>query len=159
MQNFTANRDENTPDEIWLVEHPPVFTQGRNSKPEHLLNTGDIPVLDWPSVLVGGGPQEQLWLDAHLQPVPIGVPGELFIGGDGLARGYLNRPELTSERFLADPLVEGERIYRTGDLARYLPGGEIECLGRIDNQTARPVVRTATTTMPRATAGRCQTRS
>jgi len=75
-------------------------------------------------------------LDAYLQPVPIGVPGELYIGGTGLARGYLNRPELTSEKFIPDPftLEVGARIYKTGDLARYLPSGDIEFLGRIDHQ-------------------------
>ena len=75
-------------------------------------------------------------LDSHLQPVPIGVPGELYIGGDGLARGYLNRPELTSEKFIANPFnpEPGARLYKTGDLARYLPDGIIECLGRIDHQ-------------------------
>ncbi len=75
-------------------------------------------------------------LDQHLQPVPIGVPGELYIGGDGLARGYLNRPDLTSERFIPNPFSDkpGARLYRSGDLARYLPHGEIEYLGRIDHQ-------------------------
>lgn len=75
-------------------------------------------------------------LDRHLQPVPIGVPGELYLGGDGLARCYLNQPELTAERFIKDPfsVVPDARIYKTGDLARYRPTGEIEYLGRIDNQ-------------------------
>jgi len=75
-------------------------------------------------------------LDAHLQPVPIGVPGELHIGGDGLARGYLNRPELTAERFIPDPFSDDStaRLYKTGDLARYRPDGNIEFLGRRDHQ-------------------------
>jgi amino acid adenylation domain-containing protein len=75
-------------------------------------------------------------LDQHLQPVPIGVPGELHIGGDGLSRGYLNRPELNSEKFIPNPFSNqpGDRLYKTGDLARYLPDGNIECLGRIDFQ-------------------------
>ena len=73
-------------------------------------------------------------LDAQLQPVPIGVAGELCIGGVGLARGYLNRSELTAERFIADPFRPGERLYRSGDLARYLVDGTIECICRIDDQ-------------------------
>jgi natural product biosynthesis luciferase-like monooxygenase protein len=75
-------------------------------------------------------------LDSHLQPVPIGVPGELFIGGDGVVRGYLNRPELTAERFIRDPFSERAhaRLYRTGDLARYRTDGNIEFLGRTDHQ-------------------------
>ncbi|WP_445302295.1 amino acid adenylation domain-containing protein [Microcoleus sp. F4-D5] len=75
-------------------------------------------------------------LDAQLQPVPIGLPGELYIGGDGLARGYLNRPELTAERFILNPFSDepDSRLYKTGDLVRYLPDGNIEFLGRIDHQ-------------------------
>jgi amino acid adenylation domain-containing protein len=75
-------------------------------------------------------------LDTHRQPVPVGVVGELYIGGDGVARGYLNRPELTAEKFLPDPFcaVPGARMYQTGDLARHHPNGDIECLGRTDHQ-------------------------
>ncbi|MBC7546045.1 MAG: amino acid adenylation domain-containing protein, partial [Candidatus Sericytochromatia bacterium] len=72
-------------------------------------------------------------LDAHLQPVPPGVAGELHIGGDGVARGYLNRPALTEEKFVPNPHGRG-RIYKTGDMARYWPDGRLECLGRIDHQ-------------------------
>ncbi|NEO97868.1 MAG: amino acid adenylation domain-containing protein [Symploca sp. SIO2E9] len=77
-------------------------------------------------------------LDRHLQPVPIGIPGELCIGGDGLARGYLNRPDLTQEKFILNSIPETQltcqKLYKTGDLARYLPDGNIEFMGRIDNQ-------------------------
>lgn len=75
-------------------------------------------------------------LDHKLSPVPIGVSGELHIGGIGLARGYLNRPELTAERFITDVVSRrnGARLYKTGDLSRYLPTGEIQYLGRIDHQ-------------------------
>src|ERR687886_303732 len=88
-------------------------------------------------------------LDGQLQPVPIGIPGELYIGGDGLARGYLNASELTAERFIPNPFIKekgtkedftscsfpsSDRLYKTGDLACYRPDGNIEFLGRIDNQ-------------------------
>jgi amino acid adenylation domain-containing protein len=75
-------------------------------------------------------------LDHNLNPVPIGVGGQLHIGGIGLARGYLNRPELTAERFIPDVVSNrsGARLYKTGDLSRYLPSGEIHYLGRIDHQ-------------------------
>ncbi|GAX45461.1 amino acid adenylation [Tolypothrix sp. NIES-4075] len=86
-------------------------------------------------------------LDEYLQPVPVGVPGELHIGGVGLARGYLNRPELTQEKFINNPFynskysfgeasykIQNSKLYKTGDLVRYLPDGNIEYLGRIDHQ-------------------------
>jgi len=75
-------------------------------------------------------------LDRNLQPVPIGVPGEIHIGGAGLARGYLNRPELTQAKFIRNPFSKepDSRLYKTGDKARYLPDGNIEFIGRIDNQ-------------------------
>ncbi|MCP4663860.1 MAG: amino acid adenylation domain-containing protein, partial [bacterium] len=86
-----------------------------------------------------GGPlanTEIYVLDRFLSPVPVGVAGELAIGGDGLARGYVKRPRGTAEKLIPDPLSEraGERLYRTGDLVRYLPEGRIEFLGRIDHQ-------------------------
>ena len=73
-------------------------------------------------------------LDQQQQPMPIGVVGELYIGGDGLARGYLHQEELTEEKFVPNPFVSGKRMYRTGDLARYQADGNIECLGRTDHQ-------------------------
>jgi aspartate racemase len=90
-------------------------------------------------------------LDEKLQPLPIGVPGELYVSGDGLARGYLNRPDLTAQKFIANPFSDNQsvsgtapeklsgcdsalRLYKTGDLARYLPDGNIEFLGRLDEQ-------------------------
>jgi amino acid adenylation domain-containing protein len=82
-------------------------------------------------------------LDRNLQPVPIGIPGEIYVGGDGLARSYLNRKNLTEEKFICNSFLnskfkiqkfKGDRLYKTGDLARYLPDGNIEFLGRIDNQ-------------------------
>jgi aspartate racemase len=75
-------------------------------------------------------------LDANLQPLPVGIPGDLYVAGPGLARGYLNRPEVTAEKFVSDPFDSqpGARMYKTGDVARYLASGEIEFAGRTDDQ-------------------------
>jgi fengycin family lipopeptide synthetase B len=90
-----------------------------------------------PSLIGRPIPDLQVYLlDSEQQPVPIGVPGEMYIGGAGVARGYLNRSDLTLQRFIPDPLSDkpSARLYKSGDLARYLPNGDIEYLGRIDHQ-------------------------
>jgi len=97
------------------------------------------PAASWPKLPPIGRPiaNSQLYiLSRDLQPVPIGVPGELHIGGVGVANGYLNRPELTAAKFIPDPFSDRResRLYKTGDMARYLPDGNIEYIGRIDNQ-------------------------
>lgn len=105
---------------------------------EPKLQPGDEP----PAVLPIGRPVANVrvyLLDSYLNPVPVGVPGELHIGGAGVAQGYLNLPELTEEKFIADIFSDANeesaaRLYKTGDLARYLPSGEIEFMGRRDNQ-------------------------
>ncbi len=111
--------------------------------------TSDQPVSDLNTVPLGTPiPNTQIYiLDRYLQPVPIGVAGELYIGGDNLSRGYLNQPELTAERFIDNPFFKAgsreqgvgrkylsQKLYKTGDLARYLPDGTIEFLGRSDRQ-------------------------
>jgi len=104
-----------------------------------ICNLSELVLEDTRSIVPIGRPINNVQtyiLDRYLQSVPIGVPGELYIGGIGLAKGYLNRPELTSEKFIPNPFTSlpGERLYKTGDKARYLPNGNIEFLGRIDNQ-------------------------
>lgn len=103
---------------VWSMVHPIERNGGRISIGRPMANT---------RVYI---------LDHHLQPTPAGVPGELYIGGDGVARGYLNRRELTEERFVREPFVEdpNARMYRTGDLARFRPDGSVDFLGRLDNQ-------------------------
>jgi acyl carrier protein len=99
---------------------------------EHILDTtATVPI---------GGPIANIQvylLDLHRQTVPIGTPGEIHIGGIGLSRGYLNRPDLTAERFIQNPFEKDKPsslLYKTGDLARYLPDGNLEFLGRVDQQ-------------------------
>jgi acyl-CoA synthetase (AMP-forming)/AMP-acid ligase II/acyl carrier protein len=94
------------------------------------VEEGSAPVTIGPPI----GNTQFYVLDHLSRPLPIGVPGELYIGGDGVARGYYKRPDLTAERFVADPFRPGSRLYRTGDLVRYRADGRIEFLGRLDNQ-------------------------
>lgn len=92
---------------------------------------------DWPALPAIGQPiaNTQIHLlDSQLQPVPVGIPGELYVGGVSLARGYFNRPDLTAERFIVSPFDKCNRLYKTGDLAKYLADGNIQYLGRIDQQ-------------------------
>src|SRR5262249_25742944 len=99
---------------------------GRKDLDEAFGNPNGVPIADL-QVYV---------LDSYQQPVPPGVPGEMYVGGAGLARGYLNRPELTAEGFLEDPFSgrPGARLYRSGDTARRLASGELLYLGRVDHQ-------------------------
>jgi amino acid adenylation domain-containing protein len=98
----------------------------------HRVKSGENPILIGRPI----GNTRMYILDPDGQPVPVGVPGELYIGGDGVARGYWRRPELTESRFLPDPfdLRPGRRMYRTGDLARYRSDGRIQLIGRTDHQ-------------------------
>ena len=114
--------------ELWNMYGPTETTIWSSVYMLTGIHVGTVP-LGWPIANT-----TMYVLDAHLQPVPVGVPGELYIGGDGVARGYLNRPELTAERFLADPFVPGARVYRTGDLMKFLPDGNVQYLGRADFQ-------------------------
>ncbi|MGA9767428.1 MAG: amino acid adenylation domain-containing protein [Blastocatellia bacterium] len=103
------------------------------------VGSGDAESFDQAATVPIGHPiaNTQVYiLDKWLHPAPIGAVGEIAIGGDGLARGYLNRPDLTAEKFIPNPFgaAHGARMYKTGDLARYLPGGDIEFLGRVDDQ-------------------------
>ena len=122
-----ANRLLSCGDELWNLYGPTettIWSTAQRVEPA----PGPVPI---------GRPianTEVYILDESRKLLPIGVVGELYIGGDGLARGYRARPELTEQKFVANPFHEGTRLYRTGDLARWLPNGNLDCLGRIDHQ-------------------------
>jgi amino acid adenylation domain-containing protein len=131
------------PLQISLVKQ--IYEQGKIERVFDLYGPSEDTTYSTCAIRDGNGPatvgrpiaNTQIYLlDSCLQPVPIGVPGALHIGGDGLARCYLNRPELTAEKFIPNPFSDeaGARLYKTGDLARYLPDGNIQFLGRLDSQ-------------------------
>jgi len=123
-----------------FTAHPPVITNSYGpseccvQSSAYDLTAADL--TDGAAIPIGKplAGERILILDEAANLLPIGVPGELCIGGDGVTRGYLNRPELTQERFIQDPYHPGETLYRTGDLARFRADGNIEYLGRIDQQ-------------------------
>lgn len=122
-----ADRLLSTGSEVWNL-YGPTETTIWSSLFRVRAGTGAVPI---------GKPiaNTQIYiLDENKVPVPAGVVGELFIGGDGLARSYLHRPELTNEKFVNNPFRAGEKLYRTGDLARRLKDGNFDCLGRLDHQ-------------------------
>lgn len=128
--------------ETWkiLVEAPATDSYNMYGPTECTVDSTICPVKAHPEQPVIGKPVANARfyiLDANLEPLPTGIPGELHIAGAGLARGYLNRPELTADKFIPDPFTEsdpGARMYKTGDLARYRVDGTVEFLGRIDHQ-------------------------
>jgi amino acid adenylation domain-containing protein len=127
MSRELANRLVATGSPVWNMYGPTETTIWSTI---HRVKEGDGPV---PIGRAIGNTQIHV-LDEFGQPVPSGVPGELYIGGEGVARGYLRRPELTAEKFVASPFHSGERLYRTGDLTRRLPDGSVEYIARLDFQ-------------------------
>jgi amino acid adenylation domain-containing protein len=128
----TVYWQDHAPDVQLMNEYGPTETVVGCSAyllPNGVHRAGPVPV--------GGAIQNLTFfvLDARMEPVPVGLPGELYIGGAGVARGYLGRPGLSAEKFVPDPFAEpGARMYRTGDRARWLEGGSLVILGRTDNQ-------------------------
>ncbi|MER7169421.1 amino acid adenylation domain-containing protein, partial [Micromonospora sp. NPDC000207] len=119
------------PDTVLLNEYGPTEATVAVSR---YPVTGDLPGAVAPVGRPLGGMRTYV-LDASLNPVPVGVVGEVYLGGPGLARGYANRPALTADRFVPDPYgPEGSRLYRTGDRGRWLPTGQLDLLGRVDDQ-------------------------
>ncbi len=121
-----------------LARHPQSFWNLYGPSETTIFSTGCLLTSKSDALSIGRPiANTQIYvLDRMMQPVPIGVIGEIYIGGAGLARGYLNRPDLTNEKFVPNPFTDlpGDRLYRTGDLARYFPDGSIDFLGRTDHQ-------------------------
>ncbi|PSO51561.1 MAG: non-ribosomal peptide synthetase [Cyanobacteria bacterium QH_1_48_107] len=117
---------------------PPCQIHNHYGPTETTIGVLTYPVKSHPAQTVPLGrplPNTEIYLlDQHLQPVPLGVPGEIYIGGAGVARGYINQPELTAERFISHPFRSEGRVYATGDQARYHEDGTLEFLGRVDDQ-------------------------
>ncbi|GEM_PF-7131365 len=131
----------NLPDRLRaLVEGVQVISMGGATECSMDSTIFEVQTVDpaWTSIPYGEPMANQLAyvLDEGLKPLPIGVPGELYLGGIGVGRGYFERPELTAERFLDNPFIAGaeHRMYRTGDLARWMEDGNLELIGRVDNQ-------------------------
>ncbi|MER6365952.1 amino acid adenylation domain-containing protein [Kitasatospora sp. NPDC001527] len=126
--------------DAWRALAPETLIVNEYGPTEASVGTCVFPVTRLPvtDVLPIGRPLPNMAmyvLDARLEPVPVGAPGELYVGGAGVARGYAGRPDLTADRFVPDPHGEpGARLYRTGDLARVLPDGDVAFLGRVDRQ-------------------------
>jgi amino acid adenylation domain-containing protein/FkbM family methyltransferase len=127
--------------QLWrrMVNDPDVSYYNLYGPTECTVDTTARRVSTEPERPTIGRPLANVWvyiLDARMQPVPIGVAGEIYVGGEGLARGYLKRPDVTAETFVPDPFAgaRAARLYRTGDRARYFADGNIEFLGRLDNQ-------------------------
>ncbi|MFE2532170.1 amino acid adenylation domain-containing protein, partial [Streptomyces sp. NPDC059371] len=136
---MVAAGGEAIPEQLWerLRAADGVFCLNFYGPSECTVNSVIAPLESSPRPVIGRpvGDVRLHVLDGTLQPLPVGVPGELYIAGAGLARGYLNRPGLTAGRFVADPFgPSGSRMYRTGDLVRWGPDGNLEFLGRIDDQ-------------------------
>ncbi len=135
MSKDLANRLLKKGSSVWNVYGPTETTIW--STLYQVSSVKDIDNLNAPETIGRPINNTQIYiLDSHLQPMPIGVPGELYIGGDGLALGYLNRPKLNKKKFILNPFSKktGARLFSSGDSARYLPDGNIEFLGRLDYQ-------------------------
>jgi non-ribosomal peptide synthetase component E (peptide arylation enzyme)/acyl carrier protein len=113
--------------ELWNLYGP---TETTIWSAAHRVSSGEDPILIGQPI----ANTRMYILDGHGEPLPVGATGELYIAGHGVARGYRNRDELTAERFVPEPFLAGERMYRTGDLARYRRDGQIQLLGRADQQ-------------------------
>lgn len=127
--------------EWWLARYPKIPMMNAYGPAECSDDVTLYPIYKYEEILGTSIPigkpiaNTQIYvLDEHLYPMPVGMPGEIHVAGDGLARAYLNRPELSEEKFIANPFTPGQRMYKTGDVGRWLNNGSLEYLGRVDNQ-------------------------